>query len=159
MTERMVDRWLFHFRQNSWPPAMLPPLTIRWSCHQRRKFLNSNEILRKSDLGKVGMMTNQVFGIRNNQILKNTNKIYESRPIRSWNEGRSDLEIKLCEQALAYMTDHVLEGRATSAGICEQSMGARNRVGIGLSDRPARLHSLAELVPWNRFLGSLRFGF
>ncbi len=34
-------------------------------------------------------------------------------------------------------------------------MGARNRVGIGLSYRPTRLHSLAEMVPWNRFLGSL----
>jgi hypothetical protein len=28
------------------------------------------------------------------------------------------------------------------AGIFKQSMGARNRVGIGLSYRPARLHSL-----------------
>ncbi len=34
--------------------------------------------------------------------------------------------------------------------------GARNRVGIGLSYRSARLHSLAELVPWNRFLDSLK---
>jgi hypothetical protein len=34
--------------------------------------------------------------------------------------------------------------------------GARNRVGIGLSYRPVRLQSLAELVPWNRFLGSLK---
>jgi hypothetical protein len=42
-----------------------------------------------------------------------------------------------------------------STGIFKQSMGGRNRVGIGLSYRPARLHSLAELVPWNRFLGSL----
>ena len=49
-----------------------------------------------------------------------------------------------------------------SAGIFKQSMGARNRVGIGLSYRPAKLHSLAELVPWNRFLGFLKvlkFGF
>ena len=37
-----------------------------------------------------------------------------------------------------------------------QSMGARNRVGIGLSYRPARLQRLAELVHWNRFLGSLK---
>jgi hypothetical protein len=46
----------------------------------------------------------------------------------------------------------------TSAGIFKQSMGAGNRVGIGLwlSYRPARLHSLAELVPWNRLLGSLK---
>jgi hypothetical protein len=43
-----------------------------------------------------------------------------------------------------------------SAGNFKQSMGARNRVGIGLSYRPARLHSLAELVPWDRFLGSLK---
>jgi hypothetical protein len=41
-----------------------------------------------------------------------------------------------------------------SAGIFKQSMRARNR--IGLSHWPARLHSLAELIPWNRFLGSLK---
>jgi hypothetical protein len=35
-------------------------------------------------------------------------------------------------------------------------MGARNQVGIGLSYRPARLHSLAELVPLNRFWRSLK---
>jgi hypothetical protein len=40
------------------------------------------------------------------------------------------------------------------AWIFKQSLEARNRVGIELSYRPARLHSLAELVPWNRFLGS-----
>ncbi len=38
----------------------------------------------------------------------------------------------------------------TRAGIFNQSMGARNRVGMGLSYQPARLHSEAELVPWNR---------
>jgi hypothetical protein len=42
------------------------------------------------------------------------------------------------------------------AGIFKQSIGARNQLGIGLSYRPARLHSLAELVPWNRFMGSLK---
>jgi hypothetical protein len=43
------------------------------------------------------------------------------------------------------------------AGVFKLSMGlgARHRVGIGLSYRPARLHRLAELIPWNRFLGSL----
>jgi hypothetical protein len=41
-------------------------------------------------------------------------------------------------------------------GIFEQSMGARNQVGIGLSYRPARLHRLAEFIPWNRFLGSIQ---
>jgi hypothetical protein len=35
-------------------------------------------------------------------------------------------------------------------------MGARNRVGIGLPYRPDRLHSLAELVPRNRYLESLK---
>jgi hypothetical protein len=29
----------------------------------------------------------------------------------------------------------------------EQSMGARNRIGLGLSYRPARLHTLAESIP------------
>jgi hypothetical protein len=33
-------------------------------------------------------------------------------------------------------------------------MGARKRVGIGLSYRPARLHRLAESIPWTLFLGS-----
>jgi hypothetical protein len=43
------------------------------------------------------------------------------------------------------------------AGILEQSMGARNRVGIGLSYRPARLHRLAEMIPWiPRLLKSLK---
>jgi hypothetical protein len=46
--------------------------------------------------------------------------------------------------------------KVTCAGIFKQSMGARNRVTIGLSYRPARLHRLAELVPRNRFLVSLK---
>jgi hypothetical protein len=41
------------------------------------------------------------------------------------------------------------------AGIFKHSMGARNRGGIGLSYRPAKLHRLAEFIPWNRFLGSI----
>ncbi len=36
-------------------------------------------------------------------------------------------------------------------GILKQALGTRNWVGIGLSYRPARLHRLAELIPWNRF--------
>jgi hypothetical protein len=39
--------------------------------------------------------------------------------------------------------------RVYRAKFFKQSMGARNRVGIGLSYRPARLHRLAELIPWN----------
>jgi hypothetical protein len=42
---------------------------------------------------------------------------------------------------------------ATSAGILEQTMGAMNRVGIGLLYRNARLHRLAEQIPRIRFLG------
>ncbi len=46
--------------------------------------------------------------------------------------------------------------RPASAGILDKSMGARNRVGIGLSYQPARLHRLVESIPRNRFLGSLK---
>ncbi len=42
------------------------------------------------------------------------------------------------------------------AGIFKKSMGARHRVRIGLSYRPARLHRLAELMPRHRFLGSIK---
>ncbi len=35
-------------------------------------------------------------------------------------------------------------------------MGARNQVGIGLSYRFARLRRIAELIPWNWFLGSIK---
>ncbi len=42
------------------------------------------------------------------------------------------------------------------AGILNNLLGVKNPVGIGLSYRPARLHRLAELVPKNRFLGSLK---
>ncbi len=38
----------------------------------------------------------------------------------------------------------------------KQSREARNRVGIGLSYQPASLNRLAELIPWSRFLGSLK---
>ncbi len=45
-----------------------------------------------------------------------------------------------------------ISGQKSSSGILEQSMGARNRVGIGLPYRPARLHRLAQSIPCNRFL-------
>ncbi len=41
------------------------------------------------------------------------------------------------------------------AGIFKKSMGARHRVGIGLSYRPARLHRLAEFIPWHQFRGPI----
>ncbi len=37
--------------------------------------------------------------------------------------------------------------RDVCAGILEQSMGARNLVGIGLSYRPTTLHRLVESIP------------
>jgi hypothetical protein len=48
-----------------------------------------------------------------------------------------------------------LSNRPGRAGIFKKSMGARHRVGIGLSYRPARLHRLSELMLWHRFLGSI----
>ncbi len=39
----------------------------------------------------------------------------------------------------------------------KRSVGERHRVRIGLSYRPARLHRLAQFIPWNRFLGSIKF--
>jgi hypothetical protein len=51
--------------------------------------------------------------------------------------------------------NHFQPAYLASAGIFEQSMGARNQVGIGFSYRPARLHRLAESIPKNRFLGSI----
>ncbi len=50
----------------------------------------------------------------------------------------------------------VLPTYLLSAGILEQSMGARNRVGIGFSYWPVRLQSLAESIPWIRYLDSLK---
>jgi hypothetical protein len=41
-------------------------------------------------------------------------------------------------------------------------VGARNRGGIGLSYWQARLYRLAELIPWNQFLGPInlkKYGF
>ncbi len=43
------------------------------------------------------------------------------------------------------------------AWIFKESMGARNRGGIGLSYRLARLHRLVEFIPWYWFLGSINF--
>jgi hypothetical protein len=47
-----------------------------------------------------------------------------------------------------------VERGLASAGILKQSISSRNRVGIGLSYRPARLLRLAELITWNQFLAS-----
>ena len=54
------------------------------------------------------------------------------------------------------MSSYVLEKWKFLPEIFKQSMGARNRVRTGLSYRPAMLNSLAEYIPWNKFLGSLK---
>ncbi len=54
-----------------------------------------------------------------------------------------------------HVASNVLSWKLARAGISKESMRDRNRGGIGLSYRPARLHRLAELMPWNRFRGSI----
>jgi hypothetical protein len=44
-----------------------------------------------------------------------------------------------------------------TAGIFKKSMGARHRGGIGFSYRPARLHRVAEFIPWHQFRGPINF--
>jgi hypothetical protein len=65
-----------------------------------------------------------------------------------------EVATKPVEFTLFHLLKWKEQGRHSNigAGIFKQSMG----VGKGLFDRPARLHSLAELVPWNRFLGPLK---
>jgi hypothetical protein len=68
----------------------------------------------------------------------------------------SVLFLSACVMCILFLSISVFFIFLSCAGIFKQSMRARNLVGIGLSFRPARLHRLAELVPWNRFLGSLK---
>jgi hypothetical protein len=63
---------------------------------------------------------------------------------------------------LTYCLKENLKGKVNAswpahfrAGIFKKSMGARNRRGIGLSYRPARLHGLAEFIPLNQFRGPI----
>jgi hypothetical protein len=64
---------------------------------------------------------------------------------KSWNRN------KLC-RICCYQFKRWLD--LSNTGILVQSIKARNRVGIVLSYRPARLHRLAESIPWARFLDS-----
>jgi hypothetical protein len=52
-------------------------------------------------------------------------------------------------RTMVFNTYRLWDSRSGIFFIFKHSMGARNRVGIGLSYRPARLHRLAELMPWN----------
>ncbi len=61
----------------------------------------------------------------------------------------------LADHSISHTHFSVIHQWLTWAGIFKESMGTRNRGGIGLSYRPARLHRLAELIPWNRFRGPI----
>ncbi len=64
-------------------------------------------------------------------------------PTKSANEDCREICVLTNKKALPQVPEY-----GPSAGIFKQSMGARYRVGIGLSYRPERLHSLAEFVPY-----------
>ncbi len=72
---------------------------------------------------------------------------------------RKQKENNHCEGSVIVVVSRLpppgFELQSFRAGIFKISMGARHRVGIGLSYRPARLHRLAELMSLNRFLGSI----
>jgi hypothetical protein len=51
--------------------------------------------------------------------------------------------------------EEIYRGKEYRAGIFKKSMGARHRGGIGFSYRPARLHRLAEFIPWHQFRGPI----
>ncbi len=79
------------------------------------------------------------------------------------NQGFGNLFCLILEGSLSVqlLTDpgrpkKYVSGYTTLAGILELSLWARNRIRIGLSYRPARLHRLTESIPCNRFLGSLK---
>jgi hypothetical protein len=59
-------------------------------------------------------------------------------------------------RSIVVMQDIMTDTERSCAEIFEQSVGTRYLVGIGLPYRPARLHRLAESIPRNRFLGSLK---
>jgi hypothetical protein len=66
------------------------------------------------------------------------------------------LETAHPSQATFFLYSLYFSYRTPSLNYFKQSMGARSGVGIGLSYRPARLHMLAELIPKDLFLGSLK---
>ncbi len=105
-----------------------------------------------------------LFCTRNVSVSQSNRSVFYNRirassfhSVCSWNQallGPHNRKVNILLQLLGYST---ISASVFCAGIFKQSMGARNRVGIGLSYQPARLHSMAELVPWIRFLGSLKF--
>ncbi len=63
-------------------------------------------------------------------------------------------DVPACQATLAGGIDSFES--ITEPEFLNNPMGARNRVGKGLSYRSARLQRLAELIPWNQFLSSLK---
>ena len=79
------------------------------------------------------------------------------RILQKWHNGSFSVYINpLWTTRLLGLNRFFFWNWQSCAGIFKQSMVVRNRVGIELSYRPARLHRLAKLIPWNRFLGSLK---
>jgi hypothetical protein len=70
---------------------------------------------------------------------------------------RKVIDIKTGNRIMRYylLPSCIKLAEESRAGIFTKSMGARNRGGIGLSYRPARLHRLAEFIPWNQFRGPI----
>ncbi len=64
---------------------------------------------------------------------------------------------RLGEQDKQYRYCYPILYRVYRAGLFKKSMGAKNRGGIGLSYRPARLHRLAEFIHQNQFRGPKTF--
>ncbi len=79
--------------------------------------------------------------------------IKEEKKINFWVEGEIWSNNELYKKGVDHVGSEYVE---YCAGIIEPSMRARNRIGIGLSYRPARLHRLTKLIPWHRILGSLK---
>jgi len=72
-----------------------------------------------------------------------------SEHIPSWNFVQKQLHFDFHNFIQNFLQAKGNQPIQARAGIFKQSMGARNRVGIGLSYRPARLHRLAKCIPWN----------
>ncbi len=86
------------------------------------------------------------------------------QPIRTWQRCEVIEKMTSHTSGLICFWESIVTGRVaaavryehTWAGIFKHSMRTRNRVGIGLSYRSARLHRLAELIHSNQFLGFLK---
>jgi hypothetical protein len=126
-----TDSWKTNQRSN-----------ISWDCPFKFTsilfFLCKNPLINNRLTGGTRLLGNYSKGPWDGSILSHSEPVFRNVYI-AWRSS----------------TTNRVSYRAVSAGIFNQSMGARNRVGVGLSYQPARLHRLAEFIPWSRFLGSI----